>query len=81
MSLLENITNFVNLDPIQALWLLWLIMFLIFLVFSMILSREWRNFGLQNNSLHFAEFVYYIMSVFFLGFSAISIILFNANLQ
>ncbi|HZS42980.1 MAG TPA: hypothetical protein VFA52_02050 [Candidatus Paceibacterota bacterium] len=47
---------------------------------SFIFSRQWKNYGIQNSNLRFAEFIYYILSIFLLGFAAISIILFNANL-
>jgi|GEM_PF-6674495 len=79
MSLIQNISIF-SLNARQSLWLLWLLLFFLFVIMSFIFSRQWKNYGIQNSNLRFAEFIYYILSIFLLGFAAISIILFNANL-
>ena len=67
-------------DSIQALWLLWLIIFVVFLLLSLILSYQWRHYAVQNSNLRFGEFIYYILAIFLLGFSALAIILFNSRL-
>ncbi len=78
MSVFQNFTLFSS-GPKETLWLLWLLMLLSFLVMSLIFSRAWKQFGVHNSALLFAEFIYYIISIFLLGFSALSLLLLNVN--
>ncbi len=79
MTLLQNIPFLNTLNSIQLLWLLWIVTFLIFLILSMVLSYQWRHYGVQNSNLRFGEFIYYIIAIIILGFSALAILIYNAH--